>query len=97
MARFAIRFLVIAGALWFGEVDADELWSHQPPRNGKKDPARRGTELVGKNVAVEGIAWGSFEKDGVSTSSCIPRTCMFQGLISTSVDCMGSSFAWKVF
>jgi hypothetical protein len=62
MARFAIGFLVIAGALWFGEADADELWSHQPLRNGRKDPPRRWSELVGKNVAVEGIAWGSFEK-----------------------------------
>jgi hypothetical protein len=45
-----------------GKTAADEYWSRQPPLNGKKEAPRRWSELVGKTVSVEGIAWGSFEK-----------------------------------
>jgi hypothetical protein len=39
-----------------------QQFTHEPPRNGTKPFSKAWDDVVGRDMVVEGIAWGSFEK-----------------------------------
>lgn len=47
--------IVAAGAV-LGSVSAADLWTHELPVQGSKPDSKRWRDVVGRKVAVEGVA-----------------------------------------
>lgn len=46
----------------YGDANGSQLFTHEKPQGNEKPDSRVWKEIVGRNVVVQGLFWGAFEK-----------------------------------
>jgi hypothetical protein len=46
----------------YSDANGTKLFTHEKPRGSEKPDSRAWKEIVGRNVVVQGLFWGTFEK-----------------------------------